>query len=60
MLLIIRSYVYWSLRTCSLRPGRISFLFTPLCSVRGRTGEPGEGVVDTSPGLPVGAADLFG
>ena len=35
------------------------FFFSPLCSVRGRTGEAGEGVVDTQPGLPVGAADLF-
>ena len=48
---------YWGRACCSLDD--FLFFLSPLCSVRGRTGEPGEGVVDTSPGLPVGAADLF-
>jgi len=53
MFLVICCYVYWLLGTCLLRPGRFLFFFSALCSVRGQTGEPGEGVVDTQPGLPM-------
>jgi len=43
---LLRDFIFRSRVTCLLQPGRF-FLFSPLCSVRGRTGEPGEGVMDT-------------